>query len=886
MKKVLFLATALLLLMAPMGAKAQQGIQNYVSASGYVIFNAPFYNTGTDGYAFDFENDYVEGRLVNWTTIDADGDTYNWTLSPIGEGYGHNGSDGVVMSYSYSNYSGALNPNNYLVSPKLAITANNHYVTFYAAALDEAYPADHFGLAVSNTTATASAFTMLEEWTMTAKQGGWHEYIVDLNSYFGQEIYIAIRHFNSQDNFCLCVDDIFVGPQTHDPLVSCSIAHDGATVANHVTGTQYLLDTDGFVNNAAHTTTITATYQSGATLSKSTDWVFRSADNFQGSPTGLHATSDGGAVTLNWTLPMMNSSFTVDELLYDFADSILSDLTLIDANHDGYNFRVYPYGGYGSGKCLKSDSYLGGAVGQALNPDNFIVLPRLIPHEGAMFSFMAVDSDMPGVAPDPEHFGVAVSTAGNTNPSDFTMVQEWNSTGSYTEYSVDLSAYAGQQIYVAIRHFNTTGETYYLYVDDIKVTNVEAEITRPAKGALVYANGELVAMLNHGETSFTHSINRYDVDYCIRVIQEGSKDDGTYYALAAPQCASADVECVSAKNLSANWDGQKVTLTWERDFFIDFEDDPEGWALLDADGDGYSFGIYMGGGMNPDGSVNTSNTNACLSSFSYINGIGDLNPDNYAFMPKVKVLPNASIEFFASGYDPSYPNEPIAVSVASADGMTITDVQSFVTAYPYHRYTVDLSAYAGQEVFLGFHHRSSVGAYAVVIDNITVTNAVWAGTASETVHYHVYRSFDGSNYNLIGYADGDAVSYDDNDIQSVNCYYKVTAINTIPGNETCESAPAMAADGIHDYVTVQTDGINELGSDILVYPNPSNGQITIEAEGMNHVTVMNALGQTVYDAPTDADQTVLNLSQYGTGMYLIRISSEKGVSVKRVSVVK
>ena len=885
MKKVFFLATALLLLMAPFGAKAQQGVQNYVSASGYVIFNAPFYNTGADGYAFDFENDYVEGRLVNWTTIDADGDSYNWTLSPTGEGYGHNSSDGVLMSYSYSNYSGALNPNNYLVSPKLAITANNHYVTFYAAALDEAYPADHFGLAVSTTGTNASDFTLLQEWTMTAKQGGWHEYTVDLNGYVGQEIYIAIRHFNSQDNFCLCVDDVFVGPQTHDPLVSCSITLDGATVTNNSTGTQYLLDTEGFANNSTHTTTITATYQSGATLTKATDWTFRSADNFQGSPTGLHANSDGAAVTLSWTLPMMNSSFTVDELLYDFADSTMSDLTLIDANHDGYNFKVYPYGGYGSGKCLKSESWVTGDVG-SLNPDNFVVLPRLTPHEGAMFSFMAVDANMPGIAPDPEHFGVAISTASNTNPSDFTMIQEWNSTGSYTEYSVDLSAYAGQQIYVAIRHFNTTGETYYLYVDDIKVTNVEAEITRPAKGALVYANNELIAMLNHGETSFTHSVNRYDVDYCIRVIQEGSKDNGTYYALAAPQCANANVECVSAKNLSANWDGQRVILSWERDFFVDFEDDPQGWSMLDANGDGYNFGIYMGGGMNPDGSVNTTNTNACLSSFSYINGIGDLNPNNYAFMPKVKVLPNAYIEFYASGYDPSYPNEPIAVSVASADGMSITDVQSFVTSYPYQKYTVNLSVYAGQEVFLGFHHQSNVGQYAVVIDNITVTNAVWAGTSSETLRYHIYRSFDGSNYDIIGWADGNAVSFVDNDIQSVNCFYKVRTVNTMPGDETCESAPALAADGIHDYVTVQTDGVNEMSGDLRLYPNPTHGQVTIEAEGMNHVTVMNTLGQTVYDAPTDADQTVLDLSQYGTGMFLIRISTEKGISVKRVSVVK
>lgn len=881
MRKLFYLLTLTMLI--PFVAKSQQGVQNYVSASGYVIFNAPFYNTGNDGYAFDFEIDYMEGRLLDWKTIDADGDSYNWTLSPIGEGYGRNGSNGVMMSYSYSNYSGALNPDNYLVSPKLAVTANNHYVTFYASALDEAYPADHFGLAVSTTGTSVSSFVMLQEWTMTAKQGNWYEYTVDLSNFIGQEVYIAIRHFNSQDNFCLCVDDIFVGSQTKDPLVGCSIALDGAVVAQNVEGTQYLLDTDGFADGSSHITTVTATYQSGITLQKETAWMFRAGEHFQGSPTGLHATSDGATVNLSWNLPMMTSSYTVDELFYDFADSTFSDLTLIDANNDGYNFRIYPYGGYGSGKCLKSESWMTGNIG-ALNPDNFVVLPRLTATENTVFSFMAVDSDMPGIAPDPEHFGVAVSTNGNTNPADFTMVQEWNSTGTYTEYSVNLAAYAGQQIYVAIRHFNTVGETYYLYVDDIHVTGVEVEITRPAKGALVYANGELIAMLNHGETSFIHSINRYNVDYCIRVIQEGSKADGTYFALAAPQHASTEVDCVAPENLSANWDGQKVELNWERNIFVDFEDDPQGWSFLDANGDGYSFGIYMGGGMNPDGSVNTTNTNACLSSFSYINGIGDLNPDDYAFMPKVKILPNSRIDFYASGYDPNYPNEPIAVSVASDDGMAIADVQSFVTSYPYAHYAVDLSTYAGQEVFLGFHHRSNVGAYAVVIDNITVTNAVWAGTASETLHYYVYRSFDGSDYNFIGWADGDATSYSDNDIQSVNCYYKVTAVNTMPGNETCESSFALAMDGIHDYVHVTTDGVVESNGTVSVYPNPTENNIIVEAAGMKRIVVMNTLGQVVYDVAIDAETVTLDLGRYGIGMYMVRVDTANETIIRKVSV--
>ena len=879
MRKITLLSvmTALLML-ASFGAMAQQGVQNYTSASGFVIFNAPFYNTGTDGYAFDFENDYVEGRLVNWNVIDADGDGYNWTLSPIGEGYGRNGSDGVMMSYSYSNYSGALNPDNYLVSQKLSITDNNHYVTFYGSALDEAYPADHFGLAVSST-GEAGSFTMLQEWTMTSKQGGWHEYSVNLANYVGQDIYIAIRHFNSQDNFCLCIDDVFVGSQNKDPLTNCSISLDGSIAEFNVTGTHYLLNTNGFANNSTHTTTVTATYQSGATMTKSTEWTFRSANNFQGSPTGLHALSDGNTVSLNWTLPTMATPYTVDELFYDFADSTLSDLTLIDANNDGRNFRVYPYGGYGSGKCLKSDSWVSGNVGN-VNPDNYVVLPQVTASENTVFSFMAVDCDMPGTVTDPEHFGVAVSTSGNTNPADFTMIQEWNSTGTYTEYSVNLAAYAGQQIYVAIRHFNTTGNCYYLYVDNIKITNIEASVIRPAKGAMVYANGELIATLNHGETSFTHMVNRYDAQYCIRIIQEGDKSDGTYYALAAPQCVTVDLTCVAPTNLAGEFDGNKVQLTWERDIFIDFEDDPQGWAFLDADGDGYVFGIYAAGGMNPDGSVNTTGTNASLTSFSFINDYGPLTPDNYAFMPLTQVLQNASVEFFAAGFDPTYPTETFSFVVATEDGMNIATLGTWTTSNPYQKYTVDLSVYAGQKLFLGFRHHSATAAYALCIDNITVKNAVWAGVESVTDHYKIYRSTDGANYDLIGYADGNATSYVDNDIHSVHQYYQVTAVNSIPGGAYCESNPAMSIDGLHNYVHVTTDGIEEIDSDVKIYPNPTSGIVNINAENIKNVVVLNSLGQKVFETV----ENQIDLSQFGTGLFMLQIETEQGRSVQRIMV--
>ena len=117
-------------------------------------------------------------------------------------------------------------PDNYLISPKVAITSGSTF-SFWACGQDASYAAEHFGVAISTTGTSASDFTMVQEWTMTAApgmyfapgekgnfrgsqrtQGAWYQYTVDLSYYAGQEVYIAIRHFNCSDMFYLDVDDI------------------------------------------------------------------------------------------------------------------------------------------------------------------------------------------------------------------------------------------------------------------------------------------------------------------------------------------------------------------------------------------------------------------------------------------------------------------------------------------------------------------------------------------------------------------------------------------------------------------------------------------------------------------------------------------------------
>ena len=171
----------------------------------------PYVEVTTETSTWNFDN----SSLGNWTTIDSDGDGYNWVLgSACGgvyleegaslEGEGHNSSQDLVTSGSYSNIVGALAPDNYLVSPKVKLGGT---ISFWAKGQDSNYSAEVFGVAVStNSNTNVADFTMVGS-NKTATSN-WVQYTFDLSDYAGQEGYIAIRHYNVSDMFMLDIDDI------------------------------------------------------------------------------------------------------------------------------------------------------------------------------------------------------------------------------------------------------------------------------------------------------------------------------------------------------------------------------------------------------------------------------------------------------------------------------------------------------------------------------------------------------------------------------------------------------------------------------------------------------------------------------------------------------
>ena len=140
--------------------------------------------------------------------------SYPTSNNNFSTGYGHNNSDGFMLSESYisgsSSGSGtAVTPDNYLVSPQVRLGGS---ISFYAGARNTSYCAEKFSVMVSTTDNTnAASFTTVATWTLSLSQAGYNAtpYTVDLSAYSGMG-YVAIRHYDCTDQWFLCVDDITI----------------------------------------------------------------------------------------------------------------------------------------------------------------------------------------------------------------------------------------------------------------------------------------------------------------------------------------------------------------------------------------------------------------------------------------------------------------------------------------------------------------------------------------------------------------------------------------------------------------------------------------------------------------------------------------------------
>ena len=433
----------------------------------------------------EFFEGFEDGIPDTWTLIDNDGDGNNWSASNAGA------YEGSYCATSASYASSALTPDNWLCTPQLAL---NGTMKVWLKAQDPEWADEHFAIYLTTANAPTvrnftSGTTLVAE---TVATGEYVEYTYDLSSYNGQMGYIAIRHFNCTDMFRLNVDNfgLYGAEFSAGAWQTVSVNGTTTTISSLTSETGYEWQVQG--NCASGTTEWSA--MAHFTTPSACD-----------TPTNLTVSNiTDNSADFTWTgyQDSYNFRYRSLEVSYsaDFSNGIPEGWTTIDSDGDGNDWNA------GDG-YVYSESYINN-VG-ALTPDNWLITGQIT--LGNLVNVTAFGTDASYSA---EHFAVYVSTSG-TNVRDFTQVsEEFIATGDASEYSADLSNYAGQMGYIAIRHFNVT-DMYRLAVSGLDVYTAGSwttlsNATAPfalnnLAGSTVYET-QVQGICSNGETEWSESL--------------------------------------------------------------------------------------------------------------------------------------------------------------------------------------------------------------------------------------------------------------------------------------------------------------------------------------------------------------------------------------------
>ena len=786
-----------------------------------------------NGFSFDFNN----GSLSGWRKIDADGDGYNWqnTSEFANQGFGVDNSY-CAASMSYETETGKkLDPDNFLITEdRYAITATSK-LTYNVAAQSEAYPNEHYAIAVSKrANADADDFEIIFEETLekgnpdsTSIQSEWYNREIDLSKYAGQNIYIAIRHFDSYDNSWLLIDNISL-----------------------TGGAKVRAEEDG-------------------------DWLYY--DNGICESSFGNFDMNGNSTQIFWAIMFPA------EVIAEYAGKPFTKVAMYDYSAHKGAFSIHFGGDNAPGEMVHIQSYETKGERQ----------------------YVEFELEKP------------IGITGNDN----IWIQFSNEYGS-GEYPAAYSADMGDpnsrwQSSDGSYWFDSNwfGEGWYgtwmirgfVSNEAAPMPDSPTETSAEVLGSLIFRNGELITPEPIKETTYTDVIddNTISYEYSIRVVYGGEKDE-TYYAMSCPLTAELSFEqpiepivCVRPNDLygasTLNEDGTLgATLVWP---YVNKWLHYDNGTFATAVGAG---GTLYWGAMFPAEDI-ASYVGSNITKISLIDFEAGETTLNIAYGgDKAPGMTVHSQTFTFNGWNENESDTPEIIEVELSAPIPVPAGENlWITLYQTGaQYPASSTTYTGDPngSWCSVDGISWDNLYALSNGQLNYTWYLRAYVSNDvrgeqeitrdenTVldHYNIYRSTTNSNYELV--AKTTANKHFD-EIEEGTYYYQVKAVYT-RGDEECESEAALShEDPTKDYIIVEVTAIDENGvKGMMVYPNPTDGNLNITAENMRRITIVNALGQMVYDREANSDETIINMSQFDAGIYLVRITTENGVAVKRVSV--
>lgn len=430
-----------------------------------------------------------EGTVVppdGWSITDADGDGNCWQYEPE---FAFHGGAKAITSESFRNMLGPLTPDNYLITPAIAIppAGGSGNVNYWVCAQDAAWAGEHYAVVISTTgTAPADFSTTLFEETLTAKDGkpagAWYERNVSIPaSYASQTVYLAFRHFNCTDKYAMNLDDVKIstisggGPDITAPTIfnlSGLTTQPGQPLNISVTMT----DETGIASVIGH-------YQIAGQAGW-TDFSMTASKNINGTYTGTipdqanpitgkvkFTTTDTVIPSNTGTTPESNISWVMPGITGEgesFETVAFPPLGWTAENIDGAGKEWAKFTGtptVPTHSGTKTAFHTFGSIGYA--ETGLLITPALAINASAPETSLKFwESDR--WASEYQHHSIMVSTT-NNQPSSFVelaVIPAASEAPAWSEKNIDLSAYKGQTIYLAFKYSGTYADGWY--IDDVQ----------------------------------------------------------------------------------------------------------------------------------------------------------------------------------------------------------------------------------------------------------------------------------------------------------------------------------------------------------------------------------------------------------------------------------
>ena len=756
-----------------------------------------------------------ENGLGNWTIVDADGDGFNWMLVSNNNesgNYSVNSGNYAIASESWTaaGESGiALTPDNWLISPAIALGEGLSLV-WYDAAQDADYAAEHYSVLISTTDSlTASFTTSLADITISSADFTRHS--VDLSAYNGQTVYIAFRHHECTDQFVMIIDDIAVMDDRAPIAAAEGPAYAYVGVAATFTGTM----TSGLDQNVSYEWICT-----DATFDRTDSTVANATFAAAGTYTVQFAVhNDFGNDTVALTVEVLDCT-APNALPYAFQFN--QDGTCWHG--EGWETNTGYFGLWNADTAWLAVSWSTDDEGNFIDGvDNSLVSPLFtIPAEGQFELKYLVYPTSSG-----DHYSVIIRSEGN---DDEVLFSENTPTDAemYMRKLLIPASYSGTDIQVVFRHHDsdTTAVALAIAMPELRaVTAPEAAIVAPRSARTTDAVSLSATVASALDVTYAWTINGATpasaTTDAVSASWAGAAEGSYAISLAVTNAAGTGNATASIYIFNCESTAE-APVSYGLDYGLGC------WTAIDNDADGYSWNdidedfVAMGYEAGVGGQAFAKAGSSAIISwgnypsygwtyYSYF-GLGEQrNADNVAYSPAI-VVPQGQwhLNYFASsplGDSPVY-----SVLVATSEPASISDFTEVRAARQldvnragedyYTEGNIDLSAYAGQTIWIAFRHQDATGASGLLIDEVALVQG---------------------------------------------------------------AAPA----GIGD--------VND--AEVSVYPNPAADYITVAAEGVSRVQVLDAAGRVVVEG-TEAGR--YDIGSLAAGSYLVRVVCAEGVATRRI----